>query len=155
MRPLIALKLLFVSAIAVVISFAIAIAIGRYVPIIVEGRPPVPLEDRPYTMEELNKAREAMDARIEETRKRDNARPRSELLREMQLHAWWGTWIPWFLLPFVMVIANFKQVILVLVFPLMLVALAVSPIEQFGAFAVALAIGIAVKRFYSVNERAT
>ena len=151
------LKTLLASVAAVVCSIVISMVIGYYVPHVISGsaQPTPPPPGTVYTLEELNRAEAEANARMEQRRRDFAAQPFSEIVRKMQFRALWGTWLPWLLLPFVLLIASIKQAALALAIPLLMAVGGVAPVEGFFVFAAALAAGVGARRALLGQRRAT
>jgi hypothetical protein len=138
------LGLILGSLSATAISLVLPLAIGAFVPIQVGGdRPDKPPNlGKSYTQEELDRFAREMREKI--TRKSDPEERRNIAMAFRQAF-WWVTWIPWFVVPFVIRIANWKAALVLLVAPSVLaLAGAILPAELL-AVAAGLALGMLAK----------
>jgi len=108
------IKLITYSVIAAILSIVLGVLLARGIPVEIPGSnsslPPVTsLKPGPYTMEELERARADMEARIEQQRQEDNKKPRLQAYDELRAGGgMWLTWLPWLLLPFVVRLKSYK-----------------------------------------------
>lgn len=146
----ITVSVVLASGMATLCSLVMAFVMATFVPSVLEGtdinaRPP---EQRLYTMEELDRAEKEMKAEIKAEEEDKSFEARARVFRSIQRPALWISWLPWILLPFVLSLSSFIQVVLALTFPALMVATTTAPPEEIGVFAVAIAVGMGIRHVY-------
>jgi hypothetical protein len=138
--------LLAASCAALIASALIALLVGAYVPRVIEGTAPTrPLPaDRTYTMEDLDKAQRDMKALLKQGLAEDAKNTPRQVLTQIQVHAWWATWVPWFLLALALRIRRTIEGLVILTLPALLLAVGFSPPSQLLSFGAALVLGVAL-----------
>ncbi len=149
-----ALKLLSASLVAFLCSLAIAMAIGHYIPR-VYGTAVRPEPGRIYTWEELQKADKEARARAEELRRQLRSQSFREVVRELKLHALWGIWVPWLLLPLVTPLKTFLHFAIVMTVPIAAALLPLVPVEELFVITIAIAVGALSRQLLARRKHAT